>query len=97
MSFIKIINDKKLLLISIFLLSYVGFNFFDGERGFISYYEKTQLKNQLIQEKNTLIKKLNLEKRKNDLLTNTVDTDYLEILYRKKFMVGKINEKIYIK
>ena len=96
MSFIKIINDKKLLLISIFLLSYVGFNFFDGERGFVSYYEKTQLKNQLIQEKNTLIKKLNLEKRKNDLLTKNLDLDYLEIVTRKKFSFGKDNEIIYI-
>ena len=58
MGFIKIISDKKLTLISIFLLSYVGFNFFDGERGFISFYEKTQFKHELTLEKNRLIKKL---------------------------------------
>ena len=96
MGFIKIISDKKLTLISIFLLSYVGFNFFDGERGFISFYEKTKLKNELIQEKNSLIKKLNLEKKKNDLLTKNLDLDYLEIITRKKFSFGKANEIIYI-
>ena len=33
--------------------------------------------------------------KKNSLLTDTIDLDYLEILYRKKFMTGKTNEKIY--
>ena len=31
----------------------------------------------------------------NSLLTNKIDLDYLEILYREKFMVGKPNEYIY--
>jgi len=96
MGFIKIIYDKKLTLISVFLFLYVSFNFFDGERGFISFYEKTQIKNELILEKNKLIKKLNLAKKKNDLLTENLDLDYLEILNRKKFGFGKVNEIIYI-
>ena len=50
---------------------------------------------QLFQEKKSLDSQLNLVEKKNNLLTNTVDTDYLEILYRKKFMVGKSNEHIY--
>ena len=96
MGFIKIINEKKLTLISIFLFLYVGFNFFDGERGFISFYEKTQLKSELILEKNKLIKKLDLAKKKNDLLTENLDLDYLEILNREKFAFGKTNEIVYI-
>ena len=48
MRFIKIINEKKFTLISAFLFLYVGFNFFDGERGFISFYEKTKLKHEII-------------------------------------------------
>ena len=96
MGFIKIINEKKLTLISIFLFLYVGFNFFDGERGFISFFEKTQLKHELILEKNALIKKLDLAKKKNDLLTTNLDLDYLEILNRRKFSFGKSNETIYI-
>ena len=96
MGFIKIINDKKLTLLSVFLFLYVVFNFFDGERGFISFYEKTKLKRELILEKDTLIKKLDLAKRKNNLLTNNLDLDYLEILNREKFVFGKLNEIIYI-
>ena len=37
---------------------------------------------------------MNIEK-KNSLLTNSIDLDYLETLYREKFMIGKFNEKIY--
>ena len=96
MGFIKIINGKKFTLISVFLFLYVGFNFFDGERGFISFYEKTKLKHELILEKNKLIEKLDLAKKKNDLLTNDPDLDYIEILNREKFSVGKVNEIIYI-
>ena len=97
MRFVEIIIKKKFTLISIFLFLYVLLNLFDGERGLISYYEKQKKMEQLFQEKKSLDTQLNLVEKKNNLLTNTVDTDYLEILYRKKFMVGKINEKIYIK
>jgi len=40
---------------------------------------------------------LNLFEKKINLLTDRVNLDYLEILYRIKFMVGKVNEKVYIK
>ena len=96
MGFIKIINNKKLTLISVFLFLYVGFNFFDGERGFISFYEKKQLRSELIIEKSKLIEKLDLAKKKNNLLTENLDLDYLEILNREKFAFGKSNEIIYI-
>ena len=95
MRFIEIINQKKFTLISIFLFLYVILNLFDGERGLISYYEKQRLKDQLIQEKNFLIKELALVEKKNNLLTDIIDLDYLEILYRTKFMLGKKSEKIY--
>ena len=36
-----------------------------------------------------------LVEKKNSLLADSIDLDYLEILYREKFMVGKSNEKIY--
>ena len=69
MIFLQIINKKKITLISIFLLLYIILNLFDGERGLISYYEKQRLKDQLIQEKNFLIKELALVEKKNNLLT----------------------------
>ena len=70
-------------------------NLLDGERGLISYYKKQQEMNYLIEKKESLISELNLIEKKNSLLTDVVDLDYLEILYREKFMVGKSNEKIY--
>ena len=97
MRFIKIINQKKFMLITIFLFSYVILNLVDGERGLISYYEKQTIKKQLIIEKTNLTKQLASMEKKNSLLTNTIDLDYLETLYRQKFMFGKSNEYIYKK
>ena len=97
MRFLEIINQKKFTLISIFLFLYIILNFLDGERGLISYYEKQKVIDQLFQEKKFLVTQLDLIEKKNSLLTDSVDKDYLEILYRKKFMVGKVNEKIYLK
>ena len=71
-------------------------NLLDGERGLISYYEKQKKIEQLSQEKESLNLQLDSIEKKNILLTDNIDMDYLETLYRKKFMVGKINEKIYI-
>ena len=97
MRFIEIINQRKFTLISIFLFLYVMLNLFDGERGLISYFEKQKIKEQLLEEQKFLALRIDLIEKKNSLLTDSVDKDYLEILYRKKFMVGKVNEKIYTK
>jgi cell division protein FtsB len=95
MRFVQIINQKKFTLIIVFLFLYVLFNFLDGERGLISYYEKQKNKEQFIEENKTLSIKLALVEKKNMLLTDKIDLDYLEILYRQKFMFGKSNEYIY--
>ena len=71
-------------------------NFLDGERGLISYFEKKNIINNLLQEKKLLTNKLNLIEKKNSMLTDVVDLDYLETLYREKFMVGKKNEKVFV-
>ena len=95
MRIIKIINEKRFILISLSLLLYVTLNLLDGERGLISYFEKQKTLENLIVEKKIVINKLKDVKKKNDLLTKNIDLDYLEILYRKKFMLGKSNEKIF--
>ena len=95
MRFVQIINQKKFTLITVFLFLYVLINLLDGQRGLISYYEKQKIKEQLIEEKKTLSIKLAMVEKKNKLLTDKVDLDYLEMLYREKFMVGKSNEHIY--
>ena len=95
MRFVQIINQKKFTLIVVFLFLYVLINLLDGQRGLISYYEKQKIKELLIEEKKTLSIKLAMVEKKNKLLTDKVDLDYLEMLYREKFMVGKSNEHIY--
>ena len=97
MRFVETINKKKFTLISIFLLSYVMLNLLDGERGLLSYYEKQKVIKQFSQEKKSLKRQLNLIEKRNSLLTDIIDIDYLETLYRTKFMVGKKNEKIYLR
>ena len=95
MRFVQIINQKKFTLIAVFLFIYVLINLLDGQRGLISYYEKQKIKQQLIEEEKELSIKLAMVEHKNKLLTGKVDLDYLEMLYREKFMVGKSNEHIY--
>ena len=97
MRFVEIINRKKFALLSVFLFIYVMLNLLDGERGLISYYKKQILIKDLLVEKKSLENQLYLIEKKNDLLTGAVDIDYLETLYREKFMVGKKGEKIFIK
>tara|TARA_B100000029_G_C17310941_1_gene864368 strand:+ start:301 stop:594 length:294 start_codon:yes stop_codon:yes gene_type:complete len=95
MRFVEIINKRKFTLISLILCLYVLLNLFDGERGLISYFEKQKIKKQLIEKKETLILRVGTLENKNNLLTDNIDLDYLETLYRKKFMLGKPNEKIF--
>ena len=68
----------------------------DGERGLFSYLEKKNIYNQLIQEKNNLTAELIDVEKKILLLSENIDLDYLEILYREKFFYGKPNEKVYL-
>ena len=96
MSFLQIINKKKITLISIFLFLYLILNLLDGERGLISYFEKKNIINNLSLEKKLLIKKTNLIEKKNNMLTDVIDLDYLETVYREKFMVGKKSEKVFV-
>ena len=95
MGFIQIINRKKITIIGFFLFYYIILNLLDGERGLISYYEKQNIKKKLLEEKSFLTEQLALVEKKNELLTEKIDLDYLEILFREKFMFGKPNEKIY--
>ena len=97
MRLLQTINQKKITLISIFLCIYVMLNLLDGERGLISYYEKQQVIEKLFQEKKSLLLQLNSIEKKNSFLTNNINIDYLDMLYRIKFMVGKVNEKVYLK
>ena len=96
MRMVEILKKNYFLLISTFFFVYIAFNLLDGERGLFSYFEKKEIQNQLIQKKNNLTAELNDVEEKILLLTENIDLDYLEILYREKFFYGKPNEKVYL-
>ena len=93
---VEILKKNYFLLISTFFFVYIAFNLLDGERGLFSYFEKKEIQNQLIQKKNNLTAELNDVEKKILLLTENIDLDYLEILYREKFFYGKPNEIVYL-
>ena len=96
MKVVEILKKNYFLLVSTFFFIYIAFNFLDGERGLFSYLEKKEIYNQKIQKKSNLIAELNDVEKKILLLTENIDLDYLEILYREKFFYGKPNEKVYL-
>tara|TARA_Y100000590_G_C14946647_1_gene723314 strand:+ start:136 stop:435 length:300 start_codon:yes stop_codon:yes gene_type:complete len=90
------IKKNYFLLISTFLLLYFLFNFLGGDRGLFSYLKKKNLLKNLQNEEITLTNKIEDFEFKNSLLTNNLDLDYIEILLRKNFLVGKEGETNYI-
>ena len=90
------IKKNYFLLITTFLFLYFFFNFLDGERGLFSYFKKKNLLINLQNEELKLKNKVNDLVFKNSLLTNNLDLDYIEILLRQKFLLGKKDEKFYI-
>ena len=67
MRFVKIFNQGKFTLISVFLFLYVAINLFDGERGLISYYEKKEIIKDLDAEKKSILFDLKSVEKKNSL------------------------------
>ena len=96
MRIVEILKKNYFLLISAFFFIYIAFNFLDGERGLFSYLEKKEIYNKKIQKKSNLVAELNDVEKKILLLTENIDLDYLEILYREKFFYGKPNEEVYL-
>jgi len=95
MRLIESFKKKKFLLFNIFFTLYIGINFIGGERGLISYFDKKNTYEELV-EKN---KKLTIELKDLDhkiSLINKNDPDYLDMLYREKFNYV-INDEIIIK
>ena len=92
MRFFEIIKTKKIFFFQIFLTLYIGINLAGGERGLISYFEKSTYEEQLSIKDSKLKKELSSVEHKNKLLSGNSDSDYLETLYRAKFKFGKKNE-----
>ena len=92
MRLVKIFKTKKIFLLNIFLTLYVSINLIGGERGLASYFEKKNMEKSLAQEEIELTQKLKEIEKKNKLLSENIDLDYLDTLYREKLRFGKKDE-----
>ena len=93
---IKIIKDKLLFIFPIFLILYFILNLFGGNRGLFSYFEKRNYLNNLKNEEKLIKQEIEELKKSNALLSENLDADYIEILLRDKFLLGKKGETVYI-
>ena len=93
---IKKIKDKILFVIPILLILYFILNLLGGNRGLFSYFEKKNHLNNLKNEEKLIRQEIEELEKSNNLLTDNLDTDYIEILLRDKFLLGKKGETVYI-
>jgi len=84
MKLIESLKKKKFLLFNIFFTLYIGINLIGGERGLISFFDKKNTYEKLIEEEKVLTAKLKDLDHKISLI-NKKDPDYLDMLYRQKF------------
>ena len=92
----KFFFKNYLLFISTFFIIYLLFNLFGGDRGLISYMNKSSKIKELKAIENNLNNNLIKLEKKNSIISNNIDLDYIEILIRDKFMYGKKGEKVYM-
>ena len=93
MKLIEILKKKKFILFNIFFTLYIGINLIGGERGLISYFDKKNTYQELLDINEQLTFKLADLDHKISLI-NKNDSDYLDILYRQKFNYVKEDEII---
>ena len=90
------IKKNYFILITTFLFLYFFFNLLDGERGLFSLIKKENVLSQLKFEEKQIKAKIEDLELKNSFLSKSLDTDYVEILIRDKFLFGKEGETTYI-
>jgi len=90
------LKKNYFLLIITFLIIYFFFNLLGGNRGLISYFEKKDIYKKLETDQKDLSDKIVFLEKKNSLLTENIDLDFIEILIREKFLFGKEDETTYI-
>tara|TARA_A100001011_G_scaffold392139_2_gene479076 strand:+ start:910 stop:1206 length:297 start_codon:yes stop_codon:yes gene_type:complete len=94
MSLNKFLKKKKLLLLNIILSIYIITSLISGERGLISFYEKSKLEKQLKFKVNELKTELSELEKKNMLLSTNLNLDFIDTIYREKLKFGKADEVI---
>ena len=93
---INVIKKKIILIIPIILIIYFSLNLLGGNRGFFAYLDKKDQFKNLLEKKNFFTIEITKVKKINSLIGENLDKDYLEILIRDKFVVGKKGENTYI-
>jgi cell division protein FtsB len=88
----EVLKSKKIFFFQIFLTLYVGINLIGGERGLISYFEKNAYEKKLSIKNSVLKNNLESTEHKNKLLSESIDLDYLDTLYRSKLKFGTKDE-----
>ncbi len=84
MKLIENLKKKKFLLFNIFFTLYIGINLIGGERGLISYFDKKNTLNEMINKDEILTAKLKDLDYKISLIKKN-DPDYVDMIYRQKF------------
>ena len=93
------INTAKkniILILPIILVIYFSINLLGGNRGLFAYIDKKDQFENLLEKKMFLTNEISKLKKINSLIDENLDKDYLEILIRDKFVVGKKGENTYI-
>ena len=96
MNFFDVFKKRKILFLNIFLFLYIVFNLLTGERGLMAYFEKSELEKKLTKTKVALTEEIKILDKKNSLLSENLNFDFVDILIRDKLKLGK-KEEIIIK
>ena len=93
---INVIKKNIILILPIILVIYFSLNLIGGNRGLFAYLDKKDQLENLLEKKLFLNNEITKLKKINSLIDENLDKDYLEILIRDKFVVGKKGENTYI-
>ena len=78
------------------MIIYFFLNLIGGERGLFAYLDKKDKHKSLLEKRFFLTNEISELVKINSLVNENLDKDYLEILIRDKFVVGKKGENTYI-
>ena len=93
------INDLKkniIFILPLILIIYFSLNLLGGNRGLFAYLDKKNQFALIDFESASKAYEITKVKKINSLIGENLDKDYLEILIRDKFVVGKKGENTYI-
>ena len=93
---IEHIKSKLFFIIPILLILYFILNLLGGNRGLFSYFEKKNYLDSLKNQERLIRQEIEKLEKSNILLSDNIDTDYIEVLLRDKFLLGKKGETVYI-